>query len=536
LQHQDGPPTGRHLHPVTGEEAPFDPDYDRPTDTRRPPQDVDAERALLGALLLAPDLAEQLEHEIGPDDFWRPAHGDLWAAIHDLRRTDGVPPDAVTLQAHLNRTGQLKQLGGAPYLHSLIEACLHPHPTYALKYAAAIRDAARLREVDALATRLREIANRGQVDDVQPLLEEAVDRLDEAVVRFGPTTLGPAATGLKDLAWILTGQPPAAPEPVWCRRTDGTALFYAGLVNGVFGDPESGKTWLAQIAIVEALNAGQAAAMIDVDHNGPDHTAARLMLLGARMEHLADPDRFRYYEPEDGEQLRAAVDDVVERRPAVMVLDSLGEVFPMLGVKTNEGDEITAALRLVCTRPAAAGTCVIHIDHLPKGADARATGFAIGSIAKKRSIRGAYLRVEARTQPAPGAVGRMSLLIEKDTNGTLRKTSGSSFAGTFTLDSSEDGTLWHIGKEQTPKNDDGSSRPTGVMEMCSRYIELNDQCSFRELAAGLRLKAKVKDQTIRQALSILAAEGFVAVIPGGPRNSKLHHSTAIYREADDAHQ
>jgi hypothetical protein len=169
--------------------------------------------------------------------------------------------------------------------------------------------------------------------------------------------------------------------------------------------------------------------MIDVDHNGPQATAGRLFLLGADLDAIADPERFRYYEPEDGEELLAAVTDITNRRTDVTVLDSLGEIFPMLGVKTNDGDEITTAMRQVLTRPALAGSCVITIDHLPKSTEARTSGFAIGSIAKKRMIRGAYLRADAKESQPPAAVGRITLRIEKDTTGELRRSSGGGYAG-----------------------------------------------------------------------------------------------------------
>jgi hypothetical protein len=144
----------------------------------------------------------------------------------------------------------------------------------------------------------------------------------------------------------------------------------------------------------------------------------------------------------------------------VTVLDSLGEIFPMLGVKTNDGDEITTAMRQVLTRPALAGSCVITIDHLPKSNEARTSGFAIGSIAKKRMIRGAYLRADAKQKPAPGGIGRITLRIEKDTTGELRRSSGGGYAGELILDSTDDRYLaWHIGRSSTPKNDDGTRPP-----------------------------------------------------------------------------
>lgn len=520
----DGPP--RHLHPINGaDEPPFDPRYDTPTDTRLPPSDRAAERAVLATLVFTPEAHTDLDLELDTDDFYWPVHATVWDTWHTLHAETGVPPDAVTLSAALLRS---REHEAARLLGTL--AGTGTTPNLAAQYAQIVRDKARLRVVDNIATGLHQLATEARADTIEQNLGDALQRLDEAVMRFGAT---PAAskTGLKDLSWILGGQPPVIPPPTICRRTDGTALFYPGKVNGIFGDPEAAKTWIAQAAGVEALNDGGTLAMIDVDHNGPDHTAARLILLGARLEHVADPDRFRYYEPDDPDELRAAVTDIVSWAPTVTIIDSLGEIFPMLGVNTNDGDEMTTAMRLVCSRPAQAGSCVITIDHLPKGTDARATGYAIGSIAKKRMIRGTYLRAEARQQPAPGHVGRITLRIEKDTAGELRKSSGGGYAGTFTLDSTQTHfTTWTIGHDDQPKNDDGTFRPTVLMEKISRFIEENDQCTFR----AIKERVTAKDNLLRTAIGLLVTEGFVSRIDG-PRGSKLHHSIALYRETEDDH-
>ena len=509
-------------------EPPFDPDYDTPASRdQRPPQDNPAEQAVLGALLLAPELATDLEPHLDPDDFYRPAHEVIWTTIHRLNQADGAPPDPVTVAAELTRTGDLHRIGGAPYLHTLMEAC--PNPRQAEAYARIVRDASRLRTVEATATKMRQLATTGDLDAVDRYLEQALQTLDDTVMRFGPRTTTNTNTGLHDLSWVLTGTPPVQTPPAWCHRTDGHALFYAGKVNGIFGDPESGKTWLAQAAVVEALNAGGTAAMIDVDHNGPDHTAARLALLGARWEHIADPDRFRYYEPEEADELLAAVDDITRRKPDVYLLDSLGEVLPMLGVKSVDNDEITAALRRTCTPPAAAGSCVITIDHLPKSTEARTTGYAIGGTAKKRIMRGSYLRVEVRTQPAPGAIGRSTIRIEKDTVGELRKVTPGGYAGTLVLDSTQPHvTTWAIELDTVPTTDAGDLRPTHLMEKVSRHVEQNDQATFRDIKEAV----SGKDKWLRVAIRALVDEGFMTT-HHGPRNSIRHHSIALYRESED---
>ncbi|WP_210651323.1 DnaB-like helicase N-terminal domain-containing protein [Nocardioides sp. SYSU D00065] len=522
---QDGPPTRHHLRPVT-DEPPYDPAYD---DTRRPPQDNAAEQAVLGALLLRPALAPELATELDGADFYRPQHETIWNAIHalaDQLHGEDLAVDAVLLANHLQHTGDLDRVGGPTYLHDLVANT--PLADNAHHYARIVRDRARARALVELGTRLAATGYKADPDTLDLALGDAVELVEQTALRFGPRTTTTGA-GLKDLSWLLGGQPPVIPPPVYVRRDDGTALFYKGKVNGVFGDPEGGKTWLAQLAIVEALNAGQRAAMIDVDHNGPDHTAARLILLGARMEHLADADRFRYYEPEDGEELTAAVHELATWAPDVLVIDSLGEIFPMLGVNTNDTDEMTSAMRLVCSKPAHAGACVITVDHLPKSADARSTGYAIGSIAKKRMIRGAYLRVEARTKPMPGGIGKISLRIEKDTSGELRRSSHGGYAGTLVLDSTQaQVTTWTISRAEAPRNPDGSFRPTTWMEKVATYIADNPECSGRDIEAAIPGTAK----TIRAALIQLITEGHVTRIKG-PNRSWLHTLAIPYREAED---
>lgn len=532
-----GPPPTRHLHPVDTTEPPYDPPYEPGYDSygthllgNTAIANTDAEKAVLGALLLVPELAPQLEPELTPADFYKPAHADIWTLIHN-EAAQGNTPDQVTLAQLLHNAGVLKTLPGGPaYLGDLMQGC--PNPAKAVEYAQIVRDTSRLRQLDELGTNFRTMARTADATTASRHLERAFDDFEQVVTRWGPTTPGAAASGLVDLSWVLTGTPPVVDPPSILRRNDGTALFYAGKVNGIFGDPECGKTWVAQAAGVETMHAGGSFAMVDVDHNGPNHTAARLLLLGATLDQVADPRCFRYYQPDGPDELRAAIDDVVRHAPTVVLIDSIGEVFPMLGVNTNDADEVSTALREICTRPADAGSCVITIDHLPKGADARSTGFAIGTVAKKRMIRGAYLRAEASIQPAPGQKGLITLRIEKDTAGELRKSSGGGYAGTFTIDSTHsetDGiTTWHIGREETPKNADGSFRPTQLMEAVSRYVEENDQCTQTDIKTGVA----GKDKFVIDALRLLVHEGFISTLPG-PRGSRLHHSIALYRRAED---
>jgi hypothetical protein len=520
----DGPPT-RHLHPIGELEPPFDPRFDTHPDQRQPPQDMAAEQSCLGAMLINTDAIDLVAGVLLPSDYYRPAHEAIHDAIVDLHHR-GHPVDMITVAAELQRRGELDRSGGATYLHTL--AANVPIAANAGHYAGIVLEKSKLRGIVDAGTRLTQIGYEGNLGKAETYIGDALDHLDQTAMRFGNTA--GATTGLHDLAWVLTGQAPEIPPPVWCKRTDGVGLFYEGKVNGLYGDPEHGKTWVAQIAAVEALHAGRMAVMVDVDHNGPNHTAARLALLGARWEHIADPNRFRYYEPEDGDQVLAAIADIIRLKPTIYILDSLGEIFPLFGVNSNDGDEVTGVMRKVAMAPADAGATVITIDHMPKGSDARATGYAIGSTAKKRMMRGSYLRVEAAVKPVPGKIGRLQLRIEKDTSGELRKACGGGYAGTLVLDSTQAHvTTWSIG-DDAPKNDDGTVRPTHLMEAVSRFVEDNDQATFTAIKEGV----SGKDKWIREAIRLLIEEGFMTVVAGAQRR-QLHHSIALYREAEDDH-
>ncbi len=240
-----------------------------------------------------------------------------------------------------------------------------------------------------------------------------------------------------DVANLIKYGIPDPPTPTCLRRNDGIGTFYAGQINSLFGEPESGKTWVGLAAVVEQINRGGKAAVIDLDHNGIGATVTRLLAtLGADQDRLGSLDHFRYAEPEDKAELMAVVQDLAQWSPHVVLLDSIGELLPALGLNSNSPDDFTIGHTAVLKPLARSGAAVIIIDHVAKNPEAAQRG-PTGTAAKTRAVGGAMLRVSVKDAFAPGRGGSCYLTLTKDRHGGLRAATPSTdrqpLVGTFKL-------------------------------------------------------------------------------------------------------
>lgn len=346
-----------------------------------------------------------------------------------------------------------------------------------------------------------------------------------------------------DLGWVLTGEVPViAPASILARTDDpGACLFYRGKVNGVFGEPETAKTWLALHAIVEELARGGSALFIDVDHNGAVDLVTRLLSMGAQREHIGDPSRFRIAEPETWMDFVAMMTAIKSSGwlPGIVVLDSLGEVIPMLGASSKDNDEITKVMRVVAKPFARVGAAVITIDHTAKGDDD--SGYAIGGTAKKRMIDGTYVKalVHSSNLPRPGHIGKVTLLIEKDRAGTVRKwTSKSKHFGSFFMDSREGGLVeCSVQPPETPGEPSSINAELGIAkdrEMRRRVMDALAEHQRTGAMRGLSSNAVWKKtgggkDVVADTLRGLESDGYVTS-SAGSRNSTEWKAVRPYDE------
>lgn len=114
---------------------------------RVPPSDLDAESAVLSALLLrARDCLDDVQQLLRPEHFYADANRRIYEAILELD-TAGSPIDIVLVAGRLREQGKLDGVGGSPYLAQLSDAT--PAVAHVLEHAAVIVEKARVRQVIA---------------------------------------------------------------------------------------------------------------------------------------------------------------------------------------------------------------------------------------------------------------------------------------------------------------------------------------------------------------------------------------------------
>ena len=120
-----------------------------------PPNDPEAEEAVLGSLLIDRDAVVKVTPILSTEDFYLRKNGSVYQAILDLYQRH-EPADFVTVCNELGRGDRLEQCGGRAYVTSLLNAV--PTPAHALFYANIVREAALRRRMIRTAGQIARIA------------------------------------------------------------------------------------------------------------------------------------------------------------------------------------------------------------------------------------------------------------------------------------------------------------------------------------------------------------------------------------------
>ena len=140
-----------------------------------PPNSTEAEESVLGAILVRPEVLDDVADIITPADFYREAHGRIFRAMVDLHEAQ-EPVDLVTVCAYLKDRGQLEGVGGPVFLAQLSEQV--GFASNAPQYAARVRDKSTLRRLLDVS---QETAGAcfAYVDDIDAFLDTAEQKIFE---------------------------------------------------------------------------------------------------------------------------------------------------------------------------------------------------------------------------------------------------------------------------------------------------------------------------------------------------------------------
>ncbi len=216
---------------------------------RVPPHDLEAEEALLGAMLLSRDAIADAVNLIRPEHFYRPIHAHVYEAVCSLY-SKGEPADAVTVAAELNRLNLADKVGGNATLVKLQTGT--PASANAAKYANIVHEAAVLRKLIEVGGEITDLGYEGS-DDVVKTVDSAeamvyrlaADRMDDTTASLAdllPANLERieklyeqgdfitgTPTGYQDLDEITSGLQPNTLVVVGARPSVGKTSFALGM-------------------------------------------------------------------------------------------------------------------------------------------------------------------------------------------------------------------------------------------------------------------------------------------------------------------
>lgn len=315
------------------------------------------------------------------------------------------------------------------------------------------------------------------------------------------------------------------PQATLLYREDGPALLYPGRVHSFYGESESGKSWLAQIAAAETLRAAGHVVYIDFEADAAD-IVDRLRLLGIQKHHATN---LRYLRPETARRIDDPYWQTLTTQHAdLIVIDGVTEALTMWGGETKDNDTITTWTRLFPrTLARATGAAVVLIDHVAKNADSRGR-FAIGGQAKLAAIDGAAYLIEPIDPVAPGKYGQLTIRVTKDRPGTVRAVSGAwrktdrtQEAAVATIDATGKHLTYKIRKPRT-EDEIKETREAERDRLIIEYVIAHPGCTKTGILEGVKGGTDEK----RARIGELVEAGLLSeVATGGRGGGRLYFAT-----------
>ena len=248
---------------------------------RTPPQDLAAERGVLGGMMLSKDAIADVVEKVRGADFYRPAHETIFNAIIDLYGR-GEPADLVTVSDELAKRGELQRVGGGAYLAELIDVV--PTAANAGFYADIVVERATLRRLVEAGTRIVQLGYAADGGEIVDVVNEAQAQVYAVTERGQSEDFVPLGEVLDETVNVIEatqnrgGQVTGVPTG-FAQFDDLTQGLHGGQMIIFAGRPAMGKTTLGMDVLRSAsIHNGQASVIFSLEM---DKTEITMRLLSA---------------------------------------------------------------------------------------------------------------------------------------------------------------------------------------------------------------------------------------------------------------
>jgi hypothetical protein len=323
---------------------------------------------------------------------------------------------------------------------------------------------------------------------------------------------------IKESSWIPKeiGESELQEEepPSMLRREDGNCLLYAGKINAIFGESESGKTWIALEAIRQELEKNNIVFYLDFEDSARS-ILNRLKTLRIKSDKFK---MFRYANPDEplgegiGEIMRT---QIMAYLPTLIVVDGVNAAMNLLGLDLEKNKDATHFSQKVLKPLRIGGAGILTIDHVTKSKDNRGN-YAIGAQAKRADIDGAAFAVSVALPFGRGIDGALDITCTKDRPGFVRAICpDAKTVGVANLKSLPDGGIAVSISGGTVKLSTRESKMEAVSDLLAK---VGYEMGRNQIAEHLRTEGiPISNDELKFVLETLVSTGFVTYRKDGQK-------------------
>ena len=312
------------------------------------PQNQDAEANVLAAMLLSPEVVEEAQVELQPDDFYRPIHKTIYTAMVDMYNSR-IPIDSISLIDYLRSINKLDAVGGEAYILELMGQTLSlvnwQH------HAAIVRRDSMLRELIGATNEINALAYNAPTDtkEVVELAESKLLKVTAREVKSSYKTLTEfMVEAYNEAEEVCQAGGQAAGVPTGFPSLDRMLMgFREGQLIIIGARPAVGKTSFALNLALNAAAAGYTVGFFSLEMSGKE--IAQRLICAYAMISISD-FRMGRISPEQWANIKSRR-MLHNKEKAIIILDYLQLVSPPPGrrseSRTVEVSEMSRGLKIM---------------------------------------------------------------------------------------------------------------------------------------------------------------------------------------------